>query len=534
VRLVRTVPWVLSLGVLAASIAVRVWHRGDYIPGWDVLGAAQGLVLVSTRTPAEIFEWYRVSARSPAVFWNLYGLPSVLLPGMLASVWPWQFWNHAVVLALSAVVLWLTASAFGLGRRDAWVVPLAWSTSSTVVSQSVAGLPYLTCLVPHALAVWTVLRLSARPLTTVVLAGVVFLVGLQVQELGRTACLVFLAATVAAPGRWPTRLVWLAAGVLMMLDSVRHPTANTQFFSDIGVPALRDVVAALGGVASRLFVAPSLDLPVPFVAALVALVALRRTGWLWRLLFGAQLALVVVLELKRPGGVWPRRFLLVDLYALLPVVALFAQWRAAGRTRAAAALVGLLALGAAWQLADTVAFARRPFPLERWAFTLPFADTTVDYQVTLEDGVWTRRMLDEAQAGRKLILAYNFSSYNENATNPSGIPERLYVGLGHRRFVDSVYFFGTAFRWDDLRARPLDDIDAFVAGIRDPADYVGWYAVHPMDVGNAVREQELDRLFAALSGRFTIVWEPSPPGLYELYRFTLAPLPPQRADFAPP
>ncbi len=320
----RPLAWIATLALLAASLIVRIHARGDYIPGWDVMGAAQGVLLVSTHTAAQIARWYRDNVWNPAVFWNLYALPCVLVPGLLAVHWPWLFWNHAVVFAVGVVVLWLVATTFRLGR-DAWFVLLAWTTSSAVVSQSIAGLPYLTCMLPHALAVCAVLRLRSRPLATAVVAALVYVAATQTQELARTVFLVFLAAVVAAPGGWTTRFVWLLAGVGLAVDAIVHPTTNGAFFADVGRPGVGEVLGALGGIAARLFVRPWIDLPVLVGTGIVSLVLVRRERWFWRMLFAAQVALAVVLALKRDvTGVWPRRFLLVELYALLPVVALFA------------------------------------------------------------------------------------------------------------------------------------------------------------------------------------------------------------------
>jgi hypothetical protein len=523
--------WTLALGILLASLGLRIWHRGDYVPGWDVLSAAQGLHLVSTATPRQVLSWYLANHWSGDLFWNMYGVPSVLLPGVLASVWPWPFWNHVVTFAVSLAILWLLAAAFRLGWRHGWVVVLAWSTSSALVSQSVAGLAYLTCVLPHALAVCVVRRLRERPVWTALLGGVVYVVAWQGQDLGRTAFLVFLFAAVTMRAPASTRLVWLATGGLQAWDALRHPTANTTFFSAVGRPAAAEIAAALGGIGSRLFVTPRIDLPVLAGAGMLSLLLVRRERWLWRLLFLAELALAVDLALKRgTSGVWPRRFLLVDFYALVPVVALFAEWSAApARRKAAAVLVGVLVLGAGWQLADTAQFVRTPFDrLHGAGFTLPFVRTSVDYQVVFQDVDWGRLMLAEARAGRKLILAYNLSSYEENATNPSAVMERLYLALGPERFFDTVYVFGEGDRWTTFTARPIASVDAFVNGIQDPRAFVGWIAVHPRDQGNNAvaerRAREMKQLLSALARRFVVVVEPPLPGGPSfIARFTLRP-----------
>jgi hypothetical protein len=152
----------------------------------------------------------------------------------------------------------------------------------------------------------------------------------------------------------------------------------------------------------------------------------------------------------------------------------------------------------------------------------------LDYQTVPQDVAWTRDMLADARAGRRLLLAYNFSSYQENATNPSAVPERLYLALGPERFDRDVAFFGSARSRTELLPRPPDGIDAFVDGIDDPERWVGGLAVHPndgWDDPNAERRrQEIDALLASLARRFTLRWDPPrADGPSYIQRFTLAP-----------
>ncbi len=524
--------WAFTIAVVAASLGLRVEHRGDFVPGWDVLSAAQGLWLVSTKTAADIAAWYVRFQGDTSVFWNLYVAPAVLLPGALARLVPWLYWNHVVSFTVSVVVLALLASAFRLGWRDAWIVPLAWATSPALVSQSVVGLAVVTALLPHAVAIWTVMRLRARPFATLAMGALVWLLGWQGQELGRTAGLVFVVAATTGRGGRATRCVWLAIGGALLVDAVVHPSTNTSFFAAVGVPTISQGVDVLAGVGRRLVAPPWIDLPTLVVVGAVATVLVRPDGWLWRLLLAAQIGLVMVLALQRDvTGVWPRRFVVLDLYALVAVVALAADWRRAGRVAASRALVAVLSVGALWQVADTVRFVRAGFEPASGeaAFTLPFVHTTVDYQVVPQDVRWARQMIADATDGRRLVLAYNFSSYEENATNPSAIPERLYLALGPERFARDVAFFGDGWRWTDLRARPPRDIDAFVAGIDDPERWVGWYALHPNDewdenIEGTRRRTEVDALLRALERRFVLRWKaPLPGGPSHIQRFTLWP-----------
>jgi hypothetical protein len=197
------------------------------------------------------------------------------------------------------------------------------------------------------------------------------------------------------------------------------------------------------------------------------------------------------------------------------------------RRRALYVLVAVSTLGASWQLADTARFTQAGFEDHGgWGFTLPFVHTTVDYQTVFQDAEWTRRMVADVESGKRLILAYNLSSYLENPTNPSGIPERLYVLLGPERFEEAVRFFGDDWRCDGMRARRTVEIFPFAESIETPDAWVGWYSIHPNDrwdnVSAASRRAEIEELFSALEQRFVLVWEPPlGKGPSRTQRFTL-------------
>jgi hypothetical protein len=522
--------WIVALGVALLSVALRVWHRGDYIPGWDVLGAAQGLWLVTNRTPREIVDWYVRWHGDMSVFWNMYVLPSVLIPGALAGVVPWLYWNHVLAATLTAGVLLLLASAFRLGWRWSWIVVLAWATSSTLVSQSVTGLACVSALLPHAVAIWIVLRLRKRPVSSLLAGVAIWFLSWHGQELGRTACLTLLTAAIVTRVRWPTRIAWLTAGVALLLDGLWHPSANTASFTAVGMPTLQHLGEAVAGVSLRLVAPPWIDLPTLVVTALVAAVLLRTDAFLWRIVLAVHLGLTVVLALQRGvDNVWPRRFVVVDFYCLATVVAYVNDAIGRARARSLRIAVAVLIVGALWQLEDTVRFVQTGFEVTpgEGVFSLPFTHTSSDYQTVPQDVVWSRDMLADARAGHRIVLAYNFSSYEENATNPSAVPERLYLALGPATFDRDVAFFGETKSRTDLRARTPDGIERFVDGIESPDDWVGWFALHPSDEWDNPesrrRRLEVDRLLSALERRFRLQWEaPLPGGPSHIQRFTLA------------
>lgn len=528
-------PWLFTAAILVASLAVRVVHRGDVIPGWDVISVAQGSWMVATKSLEELF-WWQVDSLHPPGYWNFYVLPSVLVPGALARWWPWLYWGHLASFAVTLASLAVLASAFRLGWRGGWLVLLVWATSSALVSQSVTGLANGSAILPHALALWVVLRLRDRPLVTIVASVGVWFAGWQVQELGRTTSLTFLAAALLVRAPRSTRLVWLGVGGALLFDAMWFPSANTDSFTSVGFPTPQLLWDTAVGIARRLFAPPWIDLPSVLVLGVIAALLVRTDGWLWRAVLGAQIGLVFVLALQREVlSVWPRRFTLVDFYAVATTVALGAEWMRTGRRRSFLALGLAIALAASWQLVDTIRFAQAaPAGGMNTSFTLPFVHTTVDYQAWRSDSQWTRRMVEDVEAGKRLIIVYNLASYGENPTNPAAIFERLYVMLGPERYDATVHFFGQDWRWNDTRARPPSEIEPFVESITRPDEWVGWYSVHVNDAWQNEptdrRRAEVDALLAALERRFVLRWDAAPPddSGFTTQRFTLR----ERRSFA--
>jgi hypothetical protein len=65
--------------------------------------------------------------------------------------------------------------------------------------------------------------------------------------------------------------------------------------------------------------------------------------------------------------------------------------------------------------------------------------------------------------GAQLVLVYNFRAYPENTTNPQALLERLYLRLGHARFVEDVHVFGNqSCRYSCLPIVRLTELPKFV------------------------------------------------------------------------
>lgn len=529
---VRTLVASYAVASLVLSLGLRLVHRGGYCPGFDVLGAANGLFMASTMTVAEIFAEVRIRPYWQFYSWNVQGLPS-LVPGWLAACWPSEYWAYAIAPAIVAVSLFLVARAVDLRGRDAWVIALAWGASAALVSWSLTGFLYVSSILPYALALWITLRWQSHRIATVLLIALALQTCWFVQELGRTVFVVFLAAALLLPRvSWQLRAIWLLAAAWQQRLAVEYPTFNTMRMVHMTVPPLAEVWSRLGVLGGR-WLHADIDIPVLPVAAALAIAVMGRRRWFWGALIGGHAGLILLLAVndgmqQGVDTVWPRRTL---LWSFVCVAAVVAAWRE--RPRARPWLVGLLLVGNVWQLASTVRWSREPLPAAAAeGFTLPYVHTTLDYSVPFLLVDWYREMRARVDAGRKLLVVYNLEAFDENPTNPAGVLERLYLHLGDARFRASVLVFGsTNQRWNELPIRPLRQLDAVLDGIADPQAYDGYRLTHPGDdeqteLAGRFRA-DVATVMGAIARRFQVQAEPAieDAAHRRLIRFALAPLP---------
>jgi hypothetical protein len=522
-RAVRIVT-LLAAGNIALSLLLRVWYRDGFIPGWDLMGAAEGVRLLATLTPSELLDYYRRFHGDLVLWWNVYGAPVTLLPGVLTNLQPWLYWAHVSTFVCTALMAVLAARAIPSGGRAAGL--LALGASPTVLSWSIAGFPYISAAWPYALALWGVLRLRGF-FSSLVVAVLACELSWHGQELGRTVFLVYaLAAVGAVPARWYVRVVWLAVAGAQAAYATMHPTLNTARWSARpSLMTLVDVVPSMLDeiVFGRHFGNPP-DSPFIFALAVVAALLVRTNRWLWRGLLAVHAGLLTWLCANAGAGggaLWPRRVLLLSALSILTIAV-----AAADRARWRPLLLGALLLGNVWQLHETIEWARSPAsPRDGFRYTLPYAHANLDYYVPTFVTPWADRILADIEAGRSVVLLYNLGSYWENNTDPTGIPEWLYVTLGHRRFTERVFMFGSqTVRHHQVPVRPLAELDRVVNAIEHPQDIIVHGLKSPLDSPGTV--SELDTIRAALEKRFQLVPVPAgqPSRPFVVWeRFTLAP-----------
>ena len=63
--------------------------------------------------------------------------------------------------------------------------------------------------------------------------------------------------------------------------------------------------------------------------------------------------------------------------------------------------------------------------------------------------------------GKKIIQVYNYHTYQENSTDPVGMLERLYLKLGHEKFINNIMIFSDNFsRYSSVPITPLAEVHA--------------------------------------------------------------------------
>jgi hypothetical protein len=525
------IPWLLVLGLasVTTSLVVRVVHRGPYIMGWDVIAAAEGLHLASTRSLPGAVAYLFAQSRH---HWNPFpqcSVPFALIPGYLARVWPWEFWPHVLVLAVWLASLGVVLRVARLRLRDAGVVLLAWGASPSLLSLSVMGMPWASAFLPHVLALWITTSASVRRrlLLTIAACVVVAELSWHVYELGKTVGGVFLAAAFLCRGvPLVARVVWLATGGYQLYEAFFvHRSANlTVFAFQAGTTweAVRpSVMAALAAVRAvgEAFLTQELDLPVLLALALASLVLVRRERWLLRVTFLAQVGLVVLLAFYDASLLRPRRAMLVGSYGILLVAWL---WHEAG-PRLRRIVAAVLIAGNVWQGVDLYRFVETPFPNPGAGFSLPHIRSIDGIgMVGFADVDWLLDLRRRVDAGERLLLLENYSCYTENLTNPVAVPERLYVSLGDERFRRSVFIFGKQdCRYDCLPIHPLEDLPAFLDGVRPdgpvPPDTLGIHYAQSCE-GPGSDAAELKAQLAAVAERFTLEAHATRDGLFMRYR----------------
>jgi hypothetical protein len=375
-------------------------------------------------------------------------------------------------------------------------------------------------------------HLHTRPLLTACLAALAAESCWHVYQAGRTASLVFLAALVFFR-RVPltTRAIWLAAAAVQIIEAGLIHTSSSPPVYQLhgwevggldagGLPLfgerLGHLDAALVWKGVEQFSAhlwSFFDLPTVWLLGATSFAFFRRDRWFLLSLLLFNTALLVFLAI--PVGVTtadalrPRRFIAIEGYSLVAIASMMREAGPAARR----AFVALLLLGNVWQGVNLAQFVHRP--RAEIEFPMPYMSSSEGVGLVSHAEVdVSRALLARVEAGERILLLYNFSCYAENLTNPQGILERLYLSLGHERFVRSVLVFGSSnCRYSCLPIRPLPELATFLDGVRPggptPPDLITGYYVQNCSVSEGMGGKEVDQMFATIRERLPIKLEDS-------------------------
>ncbi len=513
----RLLPYLALSSVLVSLTARGVIRGGDY-SGWDILGPAQGQFLVSTRPlgHALVDAWKGV--RTYEYWTTVNSVLYTIGPGLLSRLGPSEHWGQALTLGLFVIALVAVRRAVSLPARDSFVLLLTWGASPALLSFGLTG-PFLSATLPHALALLIIFepRIRARPGLTLLLALAIGELSWHVYLTGRTVFLVFLAAAIlerAAPRR--TRLAWAAAVLVQLFFVLRFAGISERELLAVDRLQGRDPFLAIADLTKGLVV--DLDLPIVWPLGIMALYFVKRSRPLLATVLAAQFAMLAILAAHGADKLQTRRFLLFDFYALVALAAAFG----AASLRVRSAILGVLLVGNVVAHGGLLHFSRaargdRPN-------ALPYVQGRSDYRIPYEQIGAVDQMVDRIARGERVILLYSLWNYWENHTDPAALPERLYLRLGHERFLGSVSWFSSKpCRFDCIPVEPVTKAAAFFkelrAGRRGALDrYVVYYPTEEAVPAGAV---DTAVVFAELRRRFTVNLEPQT--LWRMSSFRLAP-----------
>jgi hypothetical protein len=447
--------------LFAANVLVRLIYRGPYHTGWDLIGAADGLFRVNN------FDlWHQVQDSFHKTrhfsYWNsTNSVIYSLVPGWLGGLWSTEAWPD--VLVFLTFLATVTAIWFYYRDRSDQITPYLVAlvcASAGLTTFSIVGYPYISGFLPHILALCWLRRSFVRQSVIWRLAIGTALAELTVHvyELGKTSFMIFLlAAALKQQWRPKDRLLALAVGAihLVMVFWVRGTNVSHRLDvlgRDLGV-FLESPVRFLW-----LLVKFSYDVPTVFVLAVLSLFFIKKEVRFLSGLLAFQWLLLFI-ELLHEGDVRPRRALVLAFYSIFLVLRGLTE---SDDRRFRVATQALLVAGIVWQNVITYRYLQTPIVQQR--HPLPLTGSDADYFVN-------RVVVDEAAAfsaavarsGTKLALFYDYDVYQENTTDPAGLPERLLLRHGYVALVSRLTFVG--FRGNRYSRIPITEPEAFFADL---------------------------------------------------------------------
>lgn len=442
-KLLRNSSLWIAILLFTASILGRFLYRGVYFPGWDILGAAQGQYLIETQGLWQAITQTIYETRHYQYWTPISSCLYTIIPGFLSIIYPWELWASLLTFSLFLLILRLMFYIAKLDRGDIPLFLFVITSASAFLSFSVSGYPFLSGVLPHALALGLIYspKLRSRPLITFILGCLIAELSMNLYELGRTAALIFISfAFLDKKASKKLKLAWIGSASLFIFNIFYYRTS----FSNNTLLNYKTVFGILPTLKITLTEA-RLDSPLVFVAGLASCFFLKKDRIPLILNFLAQLFLVFLLfATSGEGELKSRRLLVLEFYSML---LLLLAWKDSSNklysnsklTVSGKAVLSLVFLGSCWQAFNLYEFTR-PSITNR-DFSLPFTNSQGDYRINPKLPEILSKLEMSVASGKKIMLLYNYFSYSENTTDPNGLPERLYIRLGHQKFSEQILIF---------------------------------------------------------------------------------------------
>jgi len=457
-----------ALGVLLAlSLGLRLWARGGALLGYELVLPAHGLAAISTQPWGKVlldgwWAWRDQPLSAPP------GILLSVVPGALAALVPGRGWGIACNLLM-------TVGAFALLLRATWwsaagaaVLFASLLTSNPMLSMAVSGFSRITGIVAHCLALWIILRLRRSPWATLGATVALLVLVPQLYDSGKLVVATFAVAVVTVRGaRWQSRVLWMLFAMILGGAVVWvFPSQPVGWFLRFGNEPFTWSWRWATALPLELWHREQL---LPILGGL-ALLGLREERPFLAGVWLAHAAWGIYQAASPSRGAAGYRLLPWECYAT--AILILRARRPLGLPPALKVAMGAAIVLQLWRLA---AFVQTPPTIGHGnRYTIPEPPMAPGWDLAKPQVFrWEAAMLADVRAGRRIWVLYSFECYDENYSAPLGVPENLYLALGHERFVDSVVMFSdTRCRHACLPFRPMKDLPGFVASTS--GEWVAW------------------------------------------------------------
>ena len=518
--------YLLSFIIPLSAIIWRILYRQDYYPGWDTIGAANGLFLLKNYPLIVSIKKVFIFSRNFQYWTPKSSIIFSLIPGAISAFFPWEFWPHFLVFLVFVLSLWLSGISFQFKDGQwAWLA-LALGSSSTLLSFSVCGYPYISGMLPHSIALLIIFHpyFKKNWCCGLLLGFLTIEVSWHVYELGKTIFIpFFLAAFFQNEVGMKKRGVHFILGTISVIflfffnvgavvNGLLKKTQLTQFLT-------LDALTNLGNILKAIFWEPGMDLPVIPILGLTGLLFLRKNRLLFAGILLSQWLLFLLLGFIHFDQLRPRRFLIVDFYSVVVLLLMFKQWWPDIGKRSvkigAYILIFILIIGNIWQFINLKKFTS--IDIRDRHFGLPYTFSRGDYYIMPQFEDAANILADIVNQGKKIILIYNYYVYQENRTNPEGLLERLYLKLGHEKFKENIFIFSKhPRRYSQVPIIPISKIDTTLNGLM--VEKLNNYFVFMHTGKNKKFKSEVDITMKALKDKFNLEEQEKKVPLFIVYK----------------